>query len=227
MTVLQIRDYLCSFADVRMAGFTSKLVPGIEQDFLGIKTPVLREFAKDIYRSDSYSEFLRDTPHVFFEENQLHAFIISLIPDFSACVAEVERFLPFVNNWATCDQMIPRCFKKKRELLLPYAERWMQSGRTYSVRFGIKCLMDYFLDDAFFDEILAKVAKIRSSEYYVNMMISWFFATALAKQWAAAFPYVRDRCLDDWCMKKTVQKAVESFRVPAEHKRELRAVLEV
>ena len=165
-------------------------------------------------------------PHKYFEENQLHSFIVSGIKDFETCAAEVERFLPYIDNWATCDQCSPLCFKKNKAALLPRARGWLKSGRVYTVRFGIVTLMRHFLDEEFKPEFLKAVAAIRSDEYYIKMAAAWFFAEALAKQWDDALPYIKEKRLDAWVHNKAIQKARESFRVP-DDKKELLAGLKV
>ena len=161
-------------------------------------------------------------PHRYFEENQLHAFLISEIKDYNRCVDEVERFLPYIDNWATCDQMNPKILKKHTEELLPYIEKWINSKHTYTIRYGIKCLMDYYLDDLFDVKYADMVCSVVSDEYYVNMMIAWYFATALAKQYEAVLTYIENHRLDEWTRKKAIQKARESKRVTKEQKEYLK-----
>ena len=174
--------------------------------------------------SGEAEEFLKALPHDFFEENNLHAFLLCEMKDFDACVQAVEDFLPYVDNWATCDQMSPGVFRKNKQALLPYIRCWIASERCYTRRFGTGMLMSHFLDEDFREEYLRLVSDKRSEEYYVNMMIAWYFATALAKQYEAALPYLENRRLDPWVHNKTIQKAVESFRVSDEHKACLRAL---
>ena len=167
---------------------------------------------------DGTEEFLHDLPHKYFDEDQLHAFIISLIKDFESCIKEVDGFLPYVNNWATCDQMSPVIFKKHRRELLIHIKRWIASDKTYTVRFGIGMLMQHFLDDAFDVSCPEMVANVSSDEYYVNMMRAWYFATALAKQYETALPYITEYRLDAWTHNKTISKAVDSYRITDEQK---------
>ena len=199
-----------------------KLIPTAPKDsFIGVRTPALRSFAKELYKSGEGEAFLNSLPHRFFDENQLHAFLISEEKDFAACVKRVEVFLPYVDNWATCDQLSPKVFKKHRQELLPFIKNWLASSHPYTVRFGIGMLMQHYLDDIFDPAYPAMVAAIKSEEYYVNMMIAWYFATALAKQYDAVMPYIKDRRLSPWVHNKTIQKAVESYRISDEKKESL------
>ena len=191
---------------------------------IGIRTPALRNLARDLFKDADVGAFLTDLPHQYFEENQLHAFIISLEKDFGRCIAEVEAFLPYVDNWATCDQLSPKAFKKEPESLLPYIRAWIRSDKTYTVRFAVGMLMQHFLDEKFQPEYAEMAAAIRSREYYVNMMIAWYFATALAKQYDAALPYLEEKKLDAWTHNMTIRKSVESCRITDEQKRYLRTL---
>jgi len=196
-----------------------KLIPNLPPDsFIGVRTPALRSFAKELYKSGEGEAFLDRLPHRYFDENQLHAFLISEEKDFETCVNRVEAFLPYVDNWATCDQLSPKVFKKHRQGLLPFIKNWLASSHPYTVRFGIGMLMQHYLDDAFDPVYPALVAGIQSEEYYVNMMIAWYFATALAKQYDAALPYLAERRLSPWVHRKAIQKAVESYRISDEQK---------
>ena len=201
------------------ADFQSKLLPTVQREtVIGVRTPDLRKMAKQICKTPITQEFLQTLPHRYFDENQLHAFILSEEKDFNTCIAELEQFLPYVDNWATCDQLSPRCFKKHTTELLPFIRKWMRSTHTYTKRFGIGTLMRYFLDEAFRPEYLEWIASIKSDEYYIRMMQAWFFATALAKQWDAALPYIQQHRLDSVTHRMTIQKAVESFRITDEQK---------
>ena len=214
-----IREELFRLQDREYRDFQKKLIPTADPDtVIGIRTPELRKYAAQLVKSDRIDEFLSVLPHRYFDENQLHAFIVSEIRDFDRCVREIIRFLPYVDNWATCDQMSPKVFRKHRNELLPHIREWMDSGETYTVRFGIGMLMQHFLDADFRLEYPEWVAGIRSEEYYVNMMIAWYFATALAKQYDQVIPYIENRRLGDWTHNKTIQKAVESFRITPEQK---------
>ena len=222
---MSIRETLFSLRDEKFAAFQARLIPNVAPErIIGVRTPALRKLAKTLRGSGEAEEFLKALPHEFFEENNLHAFLLCEMKDFDACVQAVEDFLPYVDNWATCDQMSPRVFRKNKQALLPYIRCWIASERCYTRRFGTGMLMSHFLDEDFREEYLRLVSDKRSEEYYVNMMIAWYFATALAKQYEAALPYLENRRLDPWVHNKTIQKAVESFRVSDEHKACLRAL---
>ena len=179
----QIREELFRMQDEGYRALQRKLIPTADPEaVIGVRTPGLRQYAKQLLRDGDVTEFLRALPHRYFDEDQLHAFILSELKDYGRCVDEVDRFLPYVNNWATCDQMSQKVFRKHRSELSGYIDKWLASEKTYTVRFGIGMLMEHFLDDGFDPACLEKVARIRSEEYYVNMMIAWYFATALAKQ---------------------------------------------
>ena len=214
-----ITALLFALQDKSYADFQSKSLPTVSRGtVIGVRTPDLRKLAKQLSRTPAAKEFLQSLPHRYFDENQLHAFILSEEKDFGTCLAELERFLPFVDNWATCDQLSPRCFKKYAAELLPHIRKWMRSTHTYTIRFGIGSLMRYYLDEAFLPEYLQWVASIKSDEYYIRMMQAWFFATALAKQWDATLPYIGQHRLEKDTHNKTIQKAVESFRITDEQK---------
>ena len=222
---MSIRETLFSLRDEKFAAFQARLIPNVAPErIIGVRTPALRKLAKTLRGSGEAEEFLKALPHDFFEENNLHAFLLCEMKDFDACVQAVEDFLPYVDNWATCDQMSPGVFRKNKQALLPYIRCWIASERCYTRRFGTGMLMSHFLDEDFREEYLRLVSDERSEEYYVNMMIAWYFATALAKQYEAALPYLENRRLDPWVHNKTIQKAVESFRVSDEHKACLRAL---
>ncbi|MBQ8238406.1 MAG: DNA alkylation repair protein [Oscillospiraceae bacterium] len=200
--------------DLQYRDFQRKLIPGLNPDrIIGIRTPDLRRMAKELTLED-----LGPLPHRYFEENQLHAFILAREKDFDAVIRETDRFLPYVDNWATCDQLSPKCFCRHRAELLPHICRWLASGHSYTVRFGIKMLMDHFLEKDFLPEYPQWVAGVRSGDYYVRMMQAWYFATALAKQYDAVFPFISEHRLDEWVHNKTIQKAMESYRIPLENK---------
>ena len=221
----RIREELFRLQDREYREFQKKLIPTADPEtVIGVRTPALRQYAKQLVKSADVTAFLRDLPHRHFDEDQLHAFIISELKDFGRCVDEVDRFLPYVNNWATCDQMSPKVFRKHRSELIAYIQKWMASGRTYTVRFGIGMLMEHFLEEDFRPEYPEAVARIRSEEYYVNMMIAWYFATALAKQYGAIIPFIENRLLDEWTHNKTIQKAVESYRITPEQKEYLKSL---
>ncbi|MCR5409919.1 MAG: DNA alkylation repair protein [Lachnospiraceae bacterium] len=211
--------------DLKYRDMQVKIIPNIDPgSVIGVRTPELRAMAKDILRSGDYKSFLKDLPHKYFEENQLHAFIISGIKDADECMGELERFLPYVDNWATCDQMSPKVFKKHKEMLLEPIKKWLSSDKTYTVRFGVGMLMEHFLDDDFDPKYPEMVADIRSEEYYVRMMQAWYFATALAKQYERVLPYIEEKRLDVWTHNKAIQKSVESYRISDEQKQYLRTL---
>ena len=223
MIVEEIREALFARQDPSYRDFLGSLTPTLSRErLIGVRTPELRALAKDYRNNPGIASFLSDLPHAYFEENQLHAFLISLEKDFETCVHEVDRFLPYIDNWATCDQLSPSIFRKHKQALLPFINRWIDSGKTYTVRFGIGMLMSHFLDGDFTPAYLDRVAKIRSDEYYVNMMIAWYFATALAKQYEATLSVLTQQRLDKWTHNKAIQKAIESRRITDEQKAFLR-----
>ncbi|MBR4132802.1 MAG: DNA alkylation repair protein [Oscillospiraceae bacterium] len=223
MTELQKR--LFSMQDADYQAFQRRLMPTVPPEaVIGVRTPALRELAKAISGTPDAEAFLAELPHRYYEENNLHGFLLCRIRDFGVCLAEVERFLPYVDNWATCDTLSPRAFARNPEALLEPIRRWLASAHVYTCRFGIGCLMRWFLDGRFAPEYLEAVAAIRSQEYYVNMMIAWYFATALAKQYDAVLPFLEQRRLDPWVHNKAIQKACESFRVPQERKTYLKSL---
>ncbi len=222
---MDIQKQLFELQDLAFRDFNAKLIPNIDRKtVIGVRTPQLKVLAKELYKSGEYAPFLRALPHQYFEENQLHAFILSQIPDFETATDELERFLPYVDNWATCDQLVLKAIAKRPERMLDKIEVWLASDRVYTVRFAIGLLMRYFLDGRFSAEYLEKVAAVRSDEYYINMMIAWYFATALAKQYDAALPYFQEKCLSQWTHNKAIQKARESYRVTDAHKAELKGL---
>lgn len=223
MTTAELRERLFSLQDVKYRDFQRRLIPNIPpESIIGVRTPELKKLAKEI--SGGAEEFLSELPHAYFEENQVHAFIIAGMRDFGECIRRLEEFLPYVDNWATCDQMSVKLFKKHTGELLEYVRRWIASGKTYTVRYGLGCLMNFYLDREFRGEYLELAANIRSGEYYVNMMTAWYFATALAKQYDAALPYIENRRLDEWTHRKAIQKAIESYRISDERKAYLRTL---
>ena len=225
MITEEIREELFRLQDSKYREFQSKLIPNVPLDsVIGVRTPALRKYAKELAKREEIGEFLSDVPHRYFDENQLHAFIISQLKDFGRCMEYVRSFLPYVDNWATCDQMSPKVFGKNKGDLLEQIREWIASGDTYTVRFGIGMLMQYFLDDDFDPEHPELVAQIRSEEYYVNMMKAWYFATALAKQYEAVLPFIEGRRLDDWTHRKAIQKSVESYRITQEQKQYLKSL---
>lgn len=215
----EIRDELFSLQDEKYRDFQAGLIPGKGTDvMIGVRTPALRKLAKELLKKGDVTEFLRDLPHKYFDEDQLHAFILSEIKDYDVCINEVGLFLPYVDNWATCDQMSPKVFKKHKEELLIHIKSWINSDKTYTVRFAIGMLMQHYLDDDFSPVYPEMVSAIKSDEYYINMMIAWYFATALAKQYDEIIPYIEEKRLDPWTHNKAIQKSVESYRITQEQK---------
>ena len=205
--------------------FQSGLIPNLSKDaFIGVRTPKLRRLAKDIAKDEDVTVFLNDVPHKYFDENQLHAFIVSLGKDFDDTMRNVENFLPYVDNWATCDQMSPGVFKKDKRKLLGHIRKWIKSKETYTVRFGIKMLMDHFLDKDFDKAYPKAVSEIKSGEYYVKMMVAWYFATALAKQYDAVIPFIESGKMEAWTHNKAIQKSIESLRISPAQKKYLKTL---
>ncbi|MDD4851209.1 MAG: DNA alkylation repair protein [Gemmiger sp.] len=214
-----IQQQLFALRDATYRDFQAKLMPTVEKDtIIGVRTPAVRKLAASLAGTPTAAEFLRCLPHPYYDENNLHGFLIEKITDYTACIAAVNAFLPYIDNWATCDLMAPKVFKKNLPALLGEIRGWLASGKTYTVRYGIGMLMHFYLDEAFQPEYLALVAAVRSEEYYVNMMVAWYFATALAKQYTAALPYLTQHRLAPWAHNKAIQKAVESYRITAEQK---------
>ncbi|MBQ2233634.1 MAG: DNA alkylation repair protein, partial [Erysipelotrichaceae bacterium] len=208
---------LYDLQDLKYRDMQIKIIPTVEpESVIGVRTPELKSIAKDILKDGNYKGFLEELPHRYFEENQLHAFIISGIKDLNECMEDLETFLPYVDNWATCDQMSPKIFKKHKDLLLTHIIEWIDSEKKYTVRFGVGMLMEHFLDDDFDPLYPEMVARLRSEEYYVNMMIAWYFATALAKQYESILPFIEEKRLDDWTHNKAIQKSLESRRITEE-----------
>ncbi len=221
----EIVTELFRMRDADYALLQAKIIPTVAADrIIGVRTPALRAFAKALYKDRDKEDFLSCTPHQYFDENQLHAFVISLEKDFDKCIAEVDAFLPFIDNWATCDQLSPKAFKREPEKLLQYIQSWIKSDQTYTVRFAIGMLMQHFLDERFEAGYADMVAEVRSEEYYINMMIAWYFATALAKQYERTVPYLEGRRLDGWVHNKAIQKSVESYRITDEQKAYLKTL---
>ena len=221
----QIREALFRLRDETYRDFQRKLIPTVDPEtFLGVRTPELRRLAKQLMKSEEISAFLEALPHRYFDENQLHAFILSEMKDFARCLDGVDRFLPYIDNWATCDQLSPKVFAKHRGELPGPIREWIASGETYAVRFGIGMLMQHFLGGDFDPEYPELVAALRSEEYYVNMMIAWYFATALAKQYDAALPFLEEGRLAARTHNKAIQKALESYRIPPERKTYLKTL---
>lgn len=219
-----IQGRLFALQDKKYREFQCKLMPTVNPEtVIGVRTPVLRKLAKEIAKTPEAKDFLQFLPHKYYEENNLHGFLIEAMKDYNECIGALNAFLPYVDNWATCDLISPKVFQRHLPMLLDQIKVWIDSKETYTIRFGIGMLMRFFLDEQFRPEYLDLAAKVRSQEYYVNMMIAWFFATALAKQYDAALPYIEQGRLDPWTHNKAIQKAIESYRITDEQKAYLRA----
>jgi 3-methyladenine DNA glycosylase AlkD len=215
----EIREKLFSLQDEKYKVFQCKLMPTVNPEkVIGVRTPHLRKLSKELYKEGKAEEFMKNLPHDYYEEDNLHATFIEKIKDFDECVNELDRFLPFVDNWATCDMMNPKALKKNPEKLREKAFEWMKSKDTYTVRYGIGVFMRHFLKEDFEVEYAEKIAEIRSEEYYINMMVAWYFATALAFQYEAILPFFEEQKLPTWTHRKAIQKAKESYRITAEQK---------
>lgn len=222
---MSVYERLSKFKDNEYREFQSKLVPNISKDtILGVRTPDMRNIAKEVFGTKEGNDFLKKLPHKYYEENLVHFFLIAMIKDFDECIKETERFLPYIDCWPVCDQSSPKVFKKKHEELLPYIKKWIDSDHVYTSRFGMRMLMNEFLDKDFKPEYLKWVCSKKGEDYYLKMMVAWYFATALAKQYDASIVYFEKRKLDEWCHKKAIQKAIESYRVSDEHKNYLRSL---
>ena len=225
MNKADLHRKLYDLQDLKYRDMQIKIIPTVEpESVIGVRTPELKSIAKDILKDGNYKGFLEELPNRYFEENQLQAFIISGIKDLNECMEDLETFLPYVDNWATCDQMSPKIFRKHKDVLFLHIKEWVNSEKTYTVRFGIGMLMEHFLDDDFDPLYPELVAKLRSEEYYVNMMIAWYFATALAKQYESILPFIEEKRLDDWTHNKAIQKSLESRRITEEQKLYLKSL---
>ena len=220
---MTIIERLFEFQDADNAAFQAKLTPGIPREkFLGVRVPKLREIEKEFRKTEESKAFLNSLPHEYYDENILHSVFISNTKDYDAVMNALAEFLPYVDNWAVCDTLRPLAFKKNKQGLMDKIKEWIASEKTYTCRFGVDMLMTYFLDKDFQPEYLKLPAAVHSEEYYVNMMIAWYYATALAKQWDSTIPYIEDKKLDLWVHNKTIQKACESNRISPEQKEYLR-----
>lgn len=227
MTVVEsyVQKELFNLQDEAYKKFHSKLMPNVSADLIiGVRTPALRKFAKDFSKHEYANEFLNSLPHKYYEENNLHGFLIEQIKDYDILTKRLDEFLPYVDNWATCDLMRPKIFKKNKDRLIEKIDEWIDSDHTYMKRFAIEMLMSFYLDEDFKLEYAQKVATVKSEEYYVNMMIAWYFATALAKQYESIIPFIEGKKLEKWVHNKTIQKAVESYRITNEQKVYLRSL---
>ena len=221
---MSVYERLMTYQDKEYSEFQSKLVPNIDKKtIIGVRTPEMRNIAKEIFGTKEANDFLKVLPHHYYEENLIHFFLIAKIKDFDECVKEVERFLPYIDCWPVCDQASPSVFKKNHDKLIPLIKKWIKSKHVYTARFGIRMLMNEYLDKDFKEEYLELVADKTGDDYYLKMMVAWFFATALAKQYDKAIKYIENKRLDSWVHNKTIQKAVESYRVSDEHKEYLKS----
>lgn len=220
-----IQEELFKNQDLKYKSFCAKLTPTLSEDFfIGVRNPITKSIAKRLVKENNYKDFISSLPHRYYEENMLHGYILSFIKDYDYVVLELNRFLPYIDNWAVCDCLKPICFKKNKEILLKEIDKWLKSKETYTIRFGVGILMDSYLDEDFDDSFLKKVSLIKSEEYYVNMMIAWYFATALAKQYDQAIIYLEKQKLSKWVHNKTIQKAIESYRISDKDKDYLRTL---
>lgn len=219
----RVQARLFELQDSAYRDFHSKLMPTVPKEkIIGVRVPELRKFAKEFGKTEEANAFLEILPHKYYEEDNLHAFLIEQIKDFDECICTLDDFLLYIDNWATCDMMTPKIFKKNTDKLLPKIEEWLISDYTYKVRFAIGMLLKFYLDDNFDERYLCLVAGVKSDEYYINMMIAWYFATALAKQWDKTLPYIENKVLDKWTHNKAIQKSVESYRITKEQKEYLK-----
>lgn len=222
---MTLYDRLTAVKDDKYREFQVKLVPNIPPEtILGVRTPDLRRIAKEVYESGDRDAFLNDLPHAYYEENLIHFFVLAMMRDFDQCVRAVEEFLPYVDCWPVSDQATPKAFKKNHQKILPYIYKWIASDHIYTARFGIRMLMNEFLDEDFREEYLELVAAKKGDAYYLKMMIAWYFATALAKRYDETVPYLEEHRLDEWVHRKAIQKAIESYRVMEEHKEYLKSL---
>ena len=222
---VDIQQELFALQDLSYRDFHAKLMPTVDKArVIGVRTPKLRAFAKEFGKTEEAKEFLKVLPHQYYEENNLHGLLIEQVRDYDKCLEELERFLPFIDNWATCDLLALHMMKKHRDTFIREIYRWMGSDKPYIIRFGISMLMRHYLDEGFKPEYPEKVAAIRSEEYYVNMMRAWYFATALAKQYERILPFLEEQRMDIWTHNKTIQKSIESYRITQEQKDHLRTL---
>ena len=222
---MEIQKKLFELQDIGYAEFQSKLTPTVPREtFIGVRVPEVRKLAKSYSKDKECQEFLKKLPHQYYDENMLHGLLLSEMKDYDACISAVDIFLPYVDNWAVCDIMAPKVFKKHKEELLEKIKIWATSDQVYTCRFGLEMLMTHFLDEDYRPKYLEIAAGVHSEEYYVNMMIAWFFATALAKQWDTTIPYITENRLSEWVHNKTIQKARESYRITDEQKKFLKGL---
>ena len=225
METTPLQERLFAMQDKQYAAFQAKLTPGVPEDsIIGVRVPVLRKFAKEFAKKDEVNDFVHQLPHKYYDENMLHSLLISQVKDYEECISLTDAFLPYVDNWAVCDIMSPKVFAKHKSALTEKITTWINSRHTFTCRFGIETLMSHYLDKDFKAEYLEIPASVRSEEYYVKVMVAWFFATALAKQWDATIPYIEQKRLAPWTHNKTIQKAIESYRITPGQKEYLRTL---
>ena len=222
---MNIREELFALQDLKYKEFHKRLIPTIDEDtIIGVRIPALRALVKEFSATEEAAEFMKELPHPYYEENNVHAFLIEKIKGYDTCIRELDKFLPYVDNWATCDSMAPKVLKKHLPELMDKIKEWLASDQIYTVRYGIGLLMKFYLDEAFEEKYLQMVADVQSEEYYINMMIAWYFAIALAKHYEKALSYLEEQKLDVWTHNKTIQKAVESHRITPEQKAYLKTL---
>lgn len=221
----EIKERLLLLKDDKNADFQRKLTPGIPpESFLGTRVPSLRKLAKELEKEGLAQTFLAELPHKYYDENILHSILLSNEKDYTRCITAIKAFLPYINNWAVCDTLRPKSFARHNDALFGEIMQWIASNETYTIRFAIDCLMSEYLGGDFSPAHLEMVARVENEDYYVRMMVAWYFATALAKQWGATIPFMEQRRLPDWTHKKTIQKAIESYRITSEQKTYLRSL---
>lgn len=222
---MNILERLYELQDLKYQQFHSKLVPNIPaESIIGVRIPMLKKLAKELYKDECKVDFMKELPHKYYEENQLHIMMICMEKDFDSCIEQLRIFLPYADNWAITDQSSPKCFKKKHEELIPIITQWLNSEHVYTARYAINIFMREFLDEDFDAKYVDLISQKRGEDYYLNMMIAWYFATALAKQYDEILPYLEEKRLDTWTHNKVIQKAIESYRVTDEHKKYLRTL---
>ena len=223
---MDIIQKLFSMQDIKYRDFTSKLIPNISPNgMIGVRLPQVKKLAKEIYKSGEYISFVNALPHIYFEEYHLHCYIISEIKEFEQFIIELEKLLPYIDNWSVCDSLRPKCFAKNKEKTLIYIKNWLKSEHVYTQRFAIEMLMVHYLNDDFQPGYLDLVSKVEGDDYYLKMMVGWYFATALAKQYEATVPYFENRLIKDkWTHNKAIQKALESYRVSEDNKKYLKCL---
>lgn len=225
MSLTNLQKRLFKISDKKYAEFQSKLTPGVDPtSFIGVRVPVLRKFAKDYAKEDDAINFLNSLPHKYYDENLLHSLLIQNTKDYDETIKRLNEFLPYVDNWAVSDTLMPRCFKKNRDKLIKEIKKWVKSNKTYTCRFGVDVLMSQFLDEDFKEEYFDLVNDVKSNEYYVKIMVAWYYATALAKQYDSAIKVIESKKLDKWIHNKSIQKSIESSRISLEHKNYLKTL---